>query len=149
MNLLKKFFYLFFPIISGTFIGFLLKNLINYNSLNKPLFYPPTIVFPIVWTLIYLLMGIAYLIYRKSNNNKDVIAIYYSQLFINLIWPIIFFWLKGYLFSIVWIILLIISVIILMKKLKIEKKISYYLFIPYLLWLFFATYLNIGIYLLN
>lgn len=149
MNLLKKLFYLFLPLVGGGIVGFIMKDAIDYNTLNKPLLSPPSIVFPIAWTIIYLLIGIAYLIYRKNNNNKETIRIYYIQLFLNFLWSIIFFNLKWRLFSIIWIILLIVTVIILMKKFKIEEKISYYLFIPYLLWLLFATYLNIGVYLLN
>lgn len=149
MNLLKKLFYLFLPLIGGGVVGFIMKDAIDYSSLNKPLLSPPSIVFPIAWTIIYLLIGIAYLIYRKNNNNKETIRIYYIQLFLNFLWSIIFFNLKWRLFSIIWIILLIVTVIILMKKFKVEEKTSYYLFIPYLLWLIFATYLNIGVYLLN
>lgn len=149
MNLLKKLFYLFLPLVGGGVVGFIMKDAIDYSSLNKPLLSPPSIVFPIAWTIIYLLIGIAYLIYQKNNNNKETIRIYYIQLFLNFLWSIIFFNLKWRLFSIIWIILLIVTVIILMKKFKIEEKISYYLFIPYLLWLLFATYLNIGVYLLN
>lgn len=149
MNLLKKLFYLFLPLVGGGVVGFIMKDAIDYSSLNKPLLSPPSIVFPIAWTIIYLLIGIAYLIYQKNNNNKETIRIYYIQLFLNFLWSIIFFNLKWRLFSIIWIILLIVTVVILMKKFKIEEKISYYLFIPYLLWLLFATYLNIGVYLLN
>ncbi|MBQ4583432.1 MAG: tryptophan-rich sensory protein [Bacilli bacterium] len=149
MNLLKKLFYLFLPLFGGGIVGFIMKDAIDYTTLNKPLLSPPSIIFPIAWTIIYLLIGTAYLIYRKNNNNKETIKVYYIQLLLNFLWSIIFFNLKWRLFSIIWIILLIVAVIILMKKFKIEEKNSYYLFIPYLLWLLFATYLNIGVYLLN
>lgn len=149
MNLLKKAFYLFFPLLGGGIVAFIMKDAINYSNLNKPLLSPPSIVFPIAWTIIYLLIGISYLIYRKENDNKKTIFIYYIGLFFNFIWSIIFFNLKWYLFSIVWIIVLIILVIILMKRYFKENKTSFYLLIPYILWLLFATYLNIRVYLLN
>lgn len=149
MKLLKNLFYLFFPLIGGGIVGFIMRNSIDYSNLNKPIFSPPSIIFPIAWSIIYLLIGIAYYIYRKNNNNKETISLYYIQLFINFLWSIIFFNLKWRLFSIIWIIILIIAVIMLMKKFKEEEKSSYYLFIPYLLWLLFAAYLNIGVYLLN
>ena len=113
------------------------------------MFAPPKIAFPIAWSIIYLLMGIAYYIYRKNNDNEHTKKLYYSQLIINYLWSIIFFNLKLRLLAIFWIILLLINVYILIKRLQIEEKTSYYLFIPYMIWLLFATYLNISIYLLN
>lgn len=142
-------FQLFLPIILGSIIGFITKDYIDYNTLNKPPISPPSILFPIMWSIIYLLMGISYYIYRKNNNHKITSIVYYLQLFVNLLWSIIFFVLKWRLISIIWIILLDIAVILTMYLFYKKEKISTYLNIPYLIWILFATYLTIGIYILN
>lgn len=94
-------------------------------------------------------MGIAYYLYRKHYNDERVRKNYYAQLIINLLWSVIFFIFKLRLLSIAWILVLNILVIILTKKYFETKKVSAYLMIPYIIWLLFATYLNIGIYILN
>ena len=123
---------------------------IDYQSLNKPPLSPPGLVFGIVWTVIYFLMGVSYSILDiKDLNNIKVKLIYYLQLVINLIWPIIFFILKWRLFALIWIILLVILVIYMIILFYKKDKTSAYIQIPYLLWCIFATYLNLGIYVLN
>lgn len=148
-NIFKKIFYLFFPLLIGLIVSLLIKNSIDYTSLVRPPLAPPKILFPIAWTIIYLLMGISYYIYRKNNNNQNIKVIYYLQLFINAFWSIFFFLLKWRLFSVTWILLLDIVVIYLIYLFYQKEKISAYLNIPYLIWILFATYLTIGIYLLN
>lgn len=137
------------PIVGGSLVGLIINKSIDYSSLNQPFLAPPKIAFPIAWTIIYILMGIAYFIYRNKNDNYYTKRLYYTQLIFNFLWSVIFFNLKWRLLSIVWIIILLVVVFKLMKRFKIEEKTSYYLLIPYLIWLVFATYLNIGIYLLN
>lgn len=149
MNKLKSAVYLALPIISGSIIGFIISDYIDYNVLQKPPLSPPSIFFPIAWTIIYILMGISYYIYKKNNNNVKTTFLYYSQLIFNLLWSIIFFMLKLRLLSIIWIILLDFLVICLIIEISKEKKISAYLLIPYISWILFATYLTIGIYILN
>lgn len=147
---IKKLLYLFLPLISGSLIGLLISNFMNYSGLTKPPLSPPGIVFPIAWTIIYILMGISYLLF-KSNTfyTKEEDKIYYSQLIVNLSWSIFFFIFKWYFFSIIWTILLLTLVIILIIKFYNKYKLSAYLNIPYLIWLIFATYLTVGVYLLN
>ena len=82
-------------------------------------------------------------------SNKELDQIYLLQLLVNLLWPIIFFILRMYFTAFLWIILLIILVIVMIKELLKVNKLSGYLQIPYLIWLLFATYLNLGITLLN
>ena len=142
-------FQLFLPILGGSIIGILIRNFMDYNNLIQPHFAPPAILFPIAWSILYLLIGFGYFLYRKLNNNKVVILLYYIHLVVNFFWSIIFFIFKWRLFSVLWIIFLVILVMMLMYYFYSQRKISFYLFIPYLLWLFFATYLTIGIYLLN
>ncbi len=140
---------LFFPLLLGSIVGFIINNNIDYNTLTKPPLSPPSILFPIIWSIIYLLMGISYYIYRKDYDNTNTIKLYYIQLIINILWSIIFFTLKLRLLSIIWIIILDILVIKLYKLFKKDKPLSAYLNILYIIWIIFATYLNIGIYLLN
>ena len=149
MKILKSIFYLFLPILIGGLVGFIIKDNIDYSNLIQPPFAPPKIIFPIAWSIIYLLMGIAYFIYRKKDNEFLEKFIYYFQLFVNAMWSIIFFLWKFRFFSIIWIILLDVLVILLMYLFYKKSKVSTYLLIPYIIWLFFATYLNIGIYILN
>lgn len=138
------------PVILGTIIGLITSSSMDYSMLNKPFLSPPGILFPIVWTILYILMGISYALLRTKNlTNKKIDFIYYLQLFVNLLWSIFFFVLKWRLFSIVWIVLLVVLVIIMIKEFFYKNKLSAILQLPYLLWLAFATYLNIAIYLLN
>lgn len=149
-NIWLNLFYIFFPLIMGSIIGLIISNSISYNNLVKPPLAPPSILFPIVWTIIYLLMGISYFILKKNNNDNIIISIvYYTQLFVNLLWSIIFFVLEWRLFSIIWIILLDLLVILMIYLFSKKEKISAYLNILYLAWILFATYLTIGIYILN
>lgn len=146
---MKNFFRIFLPIILGGIVGFIINGFIDYTDLVKPPLAPPKIFFPIAWSIIYLLMGISYYLYRKEFNDKKTIQLYYTQLIVNLLWSIIFFVFKLRLLAIAWILVLDILVIILIKRFFETKRISAYLNIPYLLWILFATYLTIGIYILN
>lgn len=145
----KNLFYLFFPIILGSLVGFIINGYIDYNSLAKPFLAPPSWIFPVMWSIIYLLMGISYYIYRKDDEDTIVSIIYYIQLFVNLLWSIIFFVFKFRLFACVWIVLLDVFVLFMIYLFWNKKRLSAYLNIPYMLWILFATYLTIGIYLLN
>lgn len=151
---MKKFlhslFYLFFPLIIGGIVALLIRNNIDYNILNKPIFAPPKIIFPIAWTIIYFLLGISYYLYKKDyKENSFTDKLYYLALFVNALWSIIFFLWKLRFLAILWIILLDILVITLLIIFFKKKPISAYLNIPYLIWILFATYLTIRIYFLN
>ena len=132
------------PVIMGGIVGLIISPFMNYNNLNKPSLSPPGIVFPIVWTILYIIMG--YSFYKQNEQNK---TIYYTQLIVNGLWSIIFFIFKWYLISTIWIILLIILVTIMIYKFYNKNKITSLINIPYLIWLFFALYLSFGVYLLN
>lgn len=150
MKLIKNLSYLFLPIILGSIIGFFTSSNINYLNLTKPPLAPPSILFPIVWTIIYLLMGISYFLFkRNTNNNEKESIVYYAQLFVNVLWSIIFFNLQWRFFAIIWIILLDILVIYMIVLFYNKYKLSAYLNLLYIIWILFATYLTIGIYILN
>lgn len=140
---------LFLPLILGTFIGIIINNNMDYNIINKPPLSPSGIVFPIVWTILYLLMGLSYALFNEKDNDDTISLLYYLQLGFNLLWSIIFFSLKLRFIAILWIIILDILVILLFIKYLRNNKISAYLIIPYILWILFATYLTIGVYILN
>lgn len=148
--MIKRIIYSLLPIVGGALVGLIISGYMNYGDMVKPPLSPPSYIFPIVWTILYILMGISYFIATKDNeNDKELNQIYILQLLVNFFWPIIFFVLKMYFTAFFWIILLLILVIIMIKELLKNNKISGYLQIPYLVWLLFATYLNIGIFLLN
>ena len=139
---------IFLPLILGTLIAFLTTESTSvYNSFNKPPFSPPAIVFPIVWSILYLLIGISYTILPYTNEKVD--KLYYISLLINLIWPLFFFRLSLYCIAVIILIILIYLVIKLMLEYKKIYNLSFYLMIPYILWLLLALYLNIGVCILN
>lgn len=149
MNTIKNIFYLTFPLILGITINILLPSY-NYQELIKPPLSPPGIIFQVVWTILYILMGISYFLYKNNNNTEKIVdIIYYLQLSVNITWTIIFFTLKLRFLAIIWTLTLVILVYTLITLYLQKNKISGYLQIPYLIWCIFATYLTIGIYLLN
>ena len=138
------------PITLGGLVGLIISQFMDYNTLQKPPLSPPGFIFGIVWSILYLLMGIAYgMLVYKGKSDAEVSKIYWTQLIVNLIWPILFFVFKLRLFSSIWIIILLILVINMVIKFYKKDKIIGYSQIPYLLWIMFATYLNIGVYILN
>lgn len=138
------------PIALGRLVGLIISQFMDYNTLQKPPLSPPGFIFGIVWSILYLLIGIAYgMLVYKGKSDAEVSKIYWTQLIVNLIWPILFFVFKLRLFSSIWIIILLILVISMVIKFYKKDKIIGYSQIPYLLWIMFATYLNIGVYILN
>ena len=131
----KLILYIAIPLLLGGIVGFITsKESMNYNGIVDGW------LFPIVWSILYILMGISSYIVR---NNKELMSIYKVNLVINLLWPIIFFTLNFKVFGFFWILLLILVVGYMMYKFYNKNKISAYLLIPYLLWLIFASILNL------
>lgn len=140
------------PVCVGAAAAFLTRNSMDvYEKLVQPPLSPPSWVFPAVWTILYVLMGVsAYLIYRSdSPEKKSALKIYAAQLAVNFFWTIIFFNLEMYLLSFIWLLLLLVLIIRMIAGFSGISKTAAYLQIPYLLWVSFAGYLNLGIYLLN
>ena len=137
------------PLILGAIVGFLSGSFNGYKEINMPSFAPPGILFPIVWSILYILMGVSKYILQDSGISHKALSLYNLQLIVNLLWSFIFFTFKWYLVAFLWIILLILLVILMIKEfLKISKSAAY-LQIPYLLWIIFAAVLNFAVYLLN
>ena len=142
------------PLLVGITAGLLTRDSMStFSMLNKPPLSPPAILFPIVWTILYTLMGIAsYLVLASGKNQEDVttaLIVYLLQLAINFFWSIFFFNLEWYLFAFLWLILLWIFIRKTIQLFYPLSKTAAYLMIPYFLWVTFAGYLNFGIYLLN
>ena len=146
---------LIISIIIPLFIGILGSLFSNsgsaYKMMIRPPLSPPGFIFPIVWSILYILMGISsYRIYESDCIEKEsALFIYIIQLVLNSLWTVVFFNLRLYFLAIIWVIALIILVIIMIKKFHRIDKLAGYLQIPYLAWLLFALYLTIGVYTLN
>lgn len=138
------------PLALGGIVGFLISGSMDYDMLDQPPLSPPSILFPIVWTILYVLMGISFGILRdKHLDDSDVKLIYYVQLIVNLLWPIAFFVLKWRLFAFIWILILDALVVTMIITFKRRDNLAAYLQFPYLAWVLFASYLNLGVYILN
>lgn len=125
----------------------------DFAKLDKPPLTPPGWIFPVVWTILYALMGISYYLAVSADGEGEITRkakrTYTLQLAVNFFWPIFFFNFKLYLFSFVWLILLW---ILILKCIMLFCKISPLaakLLIPYILWVSFAGYLNFGVYYLS
>jgi len=125
-----------------------------YSKINQPPLSPPSTLFPIVWTILFTLMGIsAALVYHFKDSKPDEVRIalivYAVNLAVNFLWSIIFFNMQAYLFAFIWILLLIAVIVAMIVFFKRVSPLAAYLQIPYLLWVTFAAYLNLAIYILN
>lgn len=133
-------------------IGFLLGGSPEiYATIAKPAFAPPAWIFPVVWNILYILMGISFYIIYNSNSiyREKAIKVFFIQLIVNALWSLLFFRLELYLLSTLWIMFLIMLVAYMIYLFaKVDKK-SGYLQIPYLIWLIFACILNFVVYFLN
>lgn len=126
----------------------------DYAALNKPAFSPPSFLFPVVWTLLYILMGISsYLICRRDTargtQKKTAMLLYAAQLFFNFFWSILFFSFSAYFLAFVW--LMIMDALILFMILAFYRIdwTAACLQIPYLIWCLFAACLNLAVVLMN
>ena len=151
INIKQLLFYVIITIAIGSAPALFINIGDVYKSLEKPPLSPPGIVFPIVWTILFILMGISiYRIVRTNNFGVDSLKkLYFVQLIVNAFWTPIFFGLELFGFAFIWLILLLILVVIMTVKFHYIDKVSAYLLIPYIIWLIFAGYLNFSIYLLN
>ena len=139
-------FFIGFTLLLGALGGLLggASGFKSFEALQKPPLTPPAAVFPIVWSALYLLMGIAaYLVWSSGDLDRGAsLRMYFLQLLVNILWPLFFFRLQWRLFAFFWLLLLL-------AGFRYIRKSSYWLLVPYFLWVLFAGYLNLGIYLLN
>ena len=122
-----------------------------YKGLKRPPAAPPSWLFPVVWSILFLLMGIAaYRVYLVDSPKKNAaLWLYGGSLAVNFLWPLFFFRLKALGFSALWLALLLAVVLLVWRRFRDLDQIAGKLLIPYLLWLAFALYLNIGIWVLS
>ncbi len=139
------------PIAVGLLSSFFSGSMKLYSTIRKPAFSPPGILFPIVWVILYTLMGISsYLIYSSGHTGRDrALRAYALQLAFNFFWSILFFGFSQYLVAFLWLLILIVLILIMIYRFYQISPPAAYLQIPYLLWCLFAACLNYGIYALN
>jgi len=130
------------------------ENMMLYDEIIMPPLAPPAILFPIVWSVLYVLMGIGsarILIYGKNMGSKtsDAFAVYVVQLIVNFAWSLIFFNFRAFLGAFIWLCFLWILIFVMLIRFSKVDKIAAYINIPYLIWVTFAGYLNLMIYVLN
>ena len=154
INWKQLFIAILIPLAVGGLSALLTKGSMEaFSMLEQPPLSPPGWLFPIVWTILYILMGISsYLVYRADKPASDKfigLGLYGFQLFFNFFWSIIFFNLERYLFALIWLIALWLLIIMTILVFRTISKPAAWLLLPYALWVTFAGYLNLGIYLLN
>ncbi|MBB5198062.1 TspO/MBR family protein [Anaerocolumna cellulosilytica] len=151
-NLSTLIIFILLPIAVGMISSVLAGNIAGtYSQLNQPELSPPAAVFPIIWTILYTLMGISsFLIFISDSPYKEkALWIYFLQLFIIFLWSPIFFGLQLYLLGFLWLLLLVVLIVIMILRFYSIDPVAAYLLIPYLLWCIFAAYLSFGIYARN
>lgn len=141
------------PVLGGALIGWLTGTMGNYDDFVKPPLSPPGWLFPVVWTVLYALMG--YALWRAlircdtSREQSSVLTIFSFQLALNYLWPVIFFVIDAYWAAVACLVALVIMIIWTMAEFMKHDNLASKLMIPYLLWCGFALYLNIGVAVLN
>lgn len=144
------------PLALGGAVGIFLSAAGKFNAydqLFKPPLSPSSWVFAVVWSILYLLMGISSYIIMTSDvsrgRREDALWQYFIQLGVNLIWPILFFYFELRLGAFIWIIVLVTAAFKMLVDFGMISRLAAVLQIPYILWLLFAVYLNGAIFLLN
>lgn len=151
-NKRKLIVFILIPLAVGLVSGILTKNSMTmYNSLNQPDFAPPGWIFPVVWTILYILMGVSsYLIATSPSQKKqEALLLYAIQLILNFIWSPIFFGLGNYFLAFLVLLLLWYVIVKMIRAFFRIDPTAALLQIPYLLWITFAGYLNLAIIFLN
>lgn len=149
----KLILFLAIPLAVGGLATLLSGGMDSYKVMNQPPLSPPGWVFPIVWTILYLLMGYAsYLVYTSGKDPKDIrraLILYGAQLFFNFLWPIVFFGFGWYLTAFFVLAILWVLIYLTMRSFAAIDERAGDLLLPYILWVTFAGYLNLGVFLLN
>lgn len=131
-----------------------MENMSLYEEIRQPPLAPPSILFPIAWSILYLLMGIsAAMIYTSYHVQKSertaALMPYGASLFVNFVWSPLFFNARAFLPAFVWLVLLEFLIVMTIISYRRINTVAAYLQIPYAVWVAFAGYLNLAIWLLN
>ena len=140
------------PLAVGSLAAIITRDSMSrYADLNQPAFAPPGWVFPLAWTLLYVLMGVSSGIIYLSDDDcrRDALRIYALQLFLNFGWPILFFGFQQHLIAFVWLVVFIAVIVVMIALFYAIDRKAGLLQLPYLIWTLFAAYLNLGVLLLN
>ena len=148
------------PLGGGFIISLFTRDAMSkFSSFNQPPLAPPAWLFPVAWTILYTLMGIAsYLIWKKGRDanatadktaSKTALIIYAVQLVFNFIWTPLFFSLGWYWFAFIWLMVMWVLIIVLTSQTRKISRFAFWMLIPYIIWCTFAAYLNCGIAILN
>lgn len=142
------------PLAVGGLSAFLtMGSMAVYGALTQPPLAPPSWVFPVVWTVLFVLMGVASVLVWQQGapeaETRRALRLYAVQLLVNFIWPLLFFRAGWYGTAFVWLLLLLLLVLATMAAFRDIRPLAGNLLIPYVLWLLFAAYLNAAIWLLN
>ena len=140
------------PLGVGVLSGFLTRDGIQAFALvEKPPLTPPAPLFPIVWSILYILMGIGAAMVFQTDHPKrpTALTVYAVQLIVNFFWSLFFFNLQQYAFSFFWLLLLWLLIVVMIRLFYQIKPIAGLLQLPYLLWVTFAGYLTFGVWMLN
>ena len=141
------------PLAVGGFSAILSGGSDVFQNFNPPPLTPPSVVFPIVWSILYTLMGVSVSLVILSDASPyqkgRCIKIYALQLFFNFLWSILFFKFKVYLLSFIWIIILFVLIAVMIREFYKASRPAAYLQIPYLIWVGFASYLTLATYILS
>lgn len=142
---------LFVPLFSGGLAGGLTSGSGLYEALVKPSFSPPGWVFPLAWTLLYALMGLACYFTFTSGKAKGKLwrIMYVGTLALNFVWPFLFFTFRAYLFSFLWILVMWGVGFVLTREFFVRSKAAGILFSFYMVWITYAAYLCYGVAMLN
>lgn len=143
---------LLIPLSIGGLSAFFTRKSMNiYKTIEQPPLSPPGWLFPVVWTVLYILMGIAaYLVWmRDSTGRNGALLLYGAQLAFNFVWPLIFFKAQNFEVAFFWLAALWVLVLLTVIRFWAENRTAGMLLVPYLLWSTFAAYLNFGVWILN
>lgn len=144
---IKKFLKVFVPLIICIVVSsiFVFVGLNNFKSLNKPMFSPPSFVFSIVWSIIYLIFYFT----MKNNNDSKTYILYIITLILHVIWNLTFFTLHFYIIALIVLLIIYIEGFVFVYNISKTNKKIFYIYLIYIIWLLIALYLNFGIVLLN
>ena len=147
-------FFVAIPLLTGGLASLISReSMAMFELLNKPPLSPPGWLFPLVWTILYTLMGVAsYLVFTSGQDSDEIklaFKVYALQLIFNFFWTILFFNFELYFFAFFWILALLALIILTTFLFYKVSKPAVYLMLPYILWVTFAAYLNLGVAMLN